>query len=71
MHHKNGIRQNVKAVCCRGRGAKSLEGIRSRPHPPKSSHDVRISGIWRKWKTSFRGPQRGLMMSKVINDGKD
>ena len=52
-------------------GYKSLGGIRTRPRPPKNSHDVRISGIWRKWKTPFRGPQRGLMVSKVINDGKD
>lgn len=52
-------------------GYKSLGGICSRPHPHSRAHDVKILGIWRKWKTSFRGPQRGLMVSKVVNDGKD
>ena len=45
MHHKKGIRRNVKAVCCSGRGSKSLEGIRARPHPEKRTHDVKILKI--------------------------
>lgn len=45
MHHKHGIRQNVKAVCCRGRGSKYLGGIRSRPRPQKNSHNVKILKI--------------------------
>lgn len=34
MHHKHGIRQNVKAVCCWGRGSKSLEGYALKTTPP-------------------------------------
>lgn len=45
MHHKHGIRQNVKAVCCRGRGSESLGGIRSRPRPRTSSRNVKILKI--------------------------
>ena len=48
MHHKHGIRQNVKAVCCRGRGLKSLGGVCSRPRPQSGTRDVKILKISEK-----------------------
>lgn len=45
MHHKHGIRQNVTAVCCRGRGSESLEGYSLKTTPRSSSHNVKILKI--------------------------
>lgn len=44
-----------KLVLRRGRGSKSLEGIRARPHPGSNSRDVKIFKILGKGENALRG----------------